>query len=439
MDITNILSQWFLDQLELMPDQVLRQTAGLRTPERIIERILGEREAAEIRALLSRPLCKKDRVPTIFLPGIMGSLLASVRGLSVLLWFNPTVILNGYVNLLDLDEEGTQDRSPDVEIVPVGIEKVTYLKMILSLAGATRLYEFPYDWRKRLEWNAQLLHRAIQRWSLVTPERRFVLIGHSMGGMLARTYLALYPKEAEQHIERVIMLGSPLHGVPVAVLIFSGQTTPSKIVSKLNPHNDVISFAANLPASYQLLPPPPELFKAKRPYPVNWDLYNAREWKLPAVRQDYLNEAKRFHQLIAQADPQVEIVEIAGCHKRTLTDIWLSKESENSPEYTLVYHSSGEESGDDTVPLWSTQLEGITTYYIQEKHHFLPSNAQVIEAVLELTQGGVPSLPQKLPAPSKLIERIRPASLLQQVKELRQRIERNELRREDIDKLFFAR
>jgi hypothetical protein len=42
----------------------------------------------------------------VLLPGIMGSLLASVRGISAVLWFNPTVVLDGHINLLDLNDDG---------------------------------------------------------------------------------------------------------------------------------------------------------------------------------------------------------------------------------------------------------------------------------------------------------------------------------------------
>jgi len=444
MDISNTVGQWLLGQLQELPVQVLRQGAELRALERMVERILGAREAEEIHALLNRPRAGKDRKATVFLPGAMGSLLASIRGISALLWFNPTVLSNGHLNLLDLNQEGTGDRSPEVEIIPVGIEKLTYLKLILTLARESRLYEFPYDWRRHLEWNANLLHESLVRWSLPDPERRFTLIGHSLGGMLARTYLALYPQEAEMLIDRVIMLGSPLFGTALTTLLFSDETPHAQVISLLNPNNDTLEFSANLPVSYQLLPPPPELFPGDRPYPVNWDLYDALAWGLPGVRQDYLNDARRLYELLSDSDPQVEIIDIAGCHKRTLTDVWRAfdmgdGQKSSKPHYTLVNQERGGDSGDGTVPLWSTHMDGVKTYYVEERHSSLPGNRTVLDAVLELVYDGAPALPDALPEPSSLLRRIREIPIAQQVTELRQHIESGKFTREDLERLFFFR
>lgn len=439
LSIGDSLSNWLLSQLETVPLSLLRENA-LLAPRRILDRILGEREAEEVRALLARPPGTAPRVPTVLLPGVMGSLLASVRGISTILWFDPTVLLNGHLNLLDLNEDGTGDRSPDVEIVPVGIEKLFYLRLILTLARETRLYEFPYDWRKRLEWNANQLHEAIQRWSVAAPQRRFTLVGHSMGGMVARTYLALYPQEAERRIERVILLGSPLYGVPIAALAFTGETVECQIVARLHPDNDVLRFTSNLPVTYQLLPPPPELFDVERHYPFNWDIYDAKSWGIPNVRQDYLDEAKKWHMLMARSAPQVEVVEIAGCHKATLTDIRsLADGCPGEAGYALITQERGDDSGDDTVPLWSVRKDGISTYYVEERHRNLTSNKVVLDAVLELVHGGKPNLPQEVPAPSGILERLLAVPVLQQAAELRRRIEEGEFSREDLQKLFFAR
>ena len=106
---------------------------------------------------------KHPDLPVFLLGHSMGSLLASIRGISAMLWLNTTVLAQGQLDLLDLNEDGTDDRSPDVEIVPVGIEKLTYLRMILTLAKETRLYEFPYDWRRHLEDSADRLHRTFVR------------------------------------------------------------------------------------------------------------------------------------------------------------------------------------------------------------------------------------------------------------------------------------
>jgi len=439
-----------LSQLEAAPARLLRQVAGAAGAERLVDRILGERYAREIRQMLQQSIERDDRVSVVLIPGILGSLLASIRGITATLWMDPRLLVDGLLNLLDLNEDGIGDKAPDVEIVPVGIEKLAYLKLIVALARETRLYEFPYDWRRSLEHSAAQLRTSLRRWSEGKPGRRFVLIGHSMGGMVARTYMALYPDEAERYVERIVLLGSPLYGAPLATLAFTAKISTARVVAELHPNNDVPRFVSNLPSVYQLLPPPPELFAPDRDYPVNWDLYDAKAWDVPLVRQDYLDLARAWHQRMARFDPQVPIIQIAGCHCRTVTDVWKADDldeieietdkEDDFPHYVLAYRESGEDSGDEHVPLWSVRGRGVEVYYIQESHRLLPSNTQVLDAVLELVHGGQPALQRELPEYVPPVRvRLQQVPFVQQVAELRQRIEGGGFSREDLERLFFVR
>ena len=435
----NALVGWILGQMESLPIELLRLDRFGGAPMRILDAVYGEQEAEEVRALLNRPTDAGRSPNTVLLPGLMGSLLASVRGISAMLWVNPTVITDGQINLLDLSDDGRHDRSPDVEIVPVGIEKLSYLKLILALSRASRLYEFPYDWRKHLEYNARLLRTSIRRWAGANPGRRFVLVGHSLGGMLARTYLALYPDEAERYVERIVLIASPLLGAAVTVLAFTGESAAGQLVARLGPGNDVVGFVRNLPVSYQLLPPPADLFCSDRPYPFNWDPYDAAAWGLEGVRQDYLDDAARLHRRLAAIGPPVEIVQIAGCHQNTITDVHAAMgEVAGTSSFERMAQECGADSGDGVVPLWSACCEGVPTYYVEEVHQTMPGNARVIDAVLRLVQGDEPDLPTALPEPSRLLNRLSSVPLVQQAAELKQRIESGEFRREDLIKLFFA-
>jgi pimeloyl-ACP methyl ester carboxylesterase len=441
MDFTNALASWLSSQLQWMPDDVVQKAselAAFRGSQRLLEMVLGDREAEEVRALLERQTPHGPRPPVVMLPGVMGSLLASVRGISTMLWYSPRIILDGHLNLLDLNDEGDGDRSPDVEIVPVGIEKLTYLKLILTLARISRLYEFPYDWRRALQSNAHLLHESLQRWTEAAPQRRFTLVCHSMGGMLARTYAALYPQESERLIERIVMLGTPLHGTAIAACIFDGSTPQAATVQRLNPRNDVIGFASNLPSAYQLLPPPPDRYALDRPYPLDWDAYDAQAWGLPNVRQDYLDGAREWHNLLADSDPQIEMVLIAGCYHETITDVHLRTTEDGEPALEPVRHDEPHEGGDSQVPLWSVQHPAVTTYYVACLHTELPAHEKTLAALDRILDGQRVDLPREVPErPASLLERITPTPLLEQVAELRRHIESGQTRREDIRKITF--
>lgn len=434
----NWLSSWFADHYESLPADALGAMLA-RGADRLVDGVLGQQQADEIRALLQAPPGHTQEVATVLLPGIMCSLLSSVRGTCSPLWFNATVLANGKLNLLDLSADGEDDAAPDMDIVPTGIEKIFYLRMILTLARETRLFEFPYDWRRRLEWNAEQLHGALLRWERETPGRPFVLVGHSMGGLLARTYLALYPAEAERLIAKVILIGSPLYGAAQVASVLAGQEATVQIVTRLHPDNDVLRFVRNLPTVYQLLPPPPEFFPSGAAYPFNWDAYDARAWGLP-LRQDYLDAARGFHQMVLSADPQVETWQIAGCHQPTECQVIHGEASEpdQPPDYTPIVVDCGPEAGDNRVPLWSVKKEGITTVYVPETHQGLPANADVLDAVVKIAHGEQQPLLEELPAAEAAFERSMPLRLMDEVRDLGERIKNRELTPADLRKLFFA-
>jgi len=225
----------------------------------------------------------------------------------------------------------------------------------------------------------------------------------------------------------------------MTALAFAGESPQGQVVAQLNPGNDVVGFVRNLPACYQLLPPPAELYRGHRPYPLNWDPYDATAWGLEGIRQDYLDDARQLYERLAATDVQVEVVQITGCHRPTVTDVWRAEDdSAGQPSFTRTTVDSGPDSGDGMVPLYSTCVEGLPAYYVEEAHPQLPANAAVIDAVLALVQGGEPSLPRELPEPTGLRSRFASVPLVQQVAEIRHRIESGEFRREDLFKIFFA-
>ena len=122
----------------------------------VVEQLFGPNEVAEMRSLMATPrtLSERQREAVVLLPGLMGSLLSSIRGVTTLLWINPAIFLNGQSRYLELNQDGSGDMSPNIEAVPISLEKVVYLKIGLALSRQVDLYEFPYDWRRPIEWNA---------------------------------------------------------------------------------------------------------------------------------------------------------------------------------------------------------------------------------------------------------------------------------------------
>lgn len=392
MDTNELLVNWStlsLEEIEARLEEASDQAAA--------EQMFGAQEVAEMRSLTQRPAARALREAVVLLPGLMGSLLTSIRGVTTLLWINPAIFLKGRSSYLELDEEGVHDRELEIESVPLAIEKLVYLKISIALRRQVDLYEFPYDWRQPIESNADLLHQTLERWANGDRERQFTLVGHSMGGIVSRAYLALHPEAAERRIKRVIMHGTPHFGAAGAVEALALGNRSMAIVGKLNENNAPRRLMLNMPSAYQLLPAPPDLFPSSRPYPANWDLYDAEAWRMEGMRQDYLDASRRFHELLIGADPQVELIQIAGCHLDTVVDVRRSFGPDERPTYELIREEEGSDSGDGTVPLWSAVLPDATTYYVQHVHRYLPKKREVIDATMDLIQGQKPDLPTELP------------------------------------------
>jgi hypothetical protein len=210
-------------------------------------------------------------------------------------------------------------------------------------------------------------------------------------------------------------------------------------VAHLNSKNVPQRLLLNLPSLYQILPAPPDLFPNHRPYPANWDLYDANEWQMEGIRQDYLDAAKGFYKLLTSADPQVEIVQIAGSNLETVVDVQRRFGSDGKPAHNFVRVEEGPDSGDGTVPLWSAILPGATVFYIEEKHRDLPKNKRVIEATLDLIHRGEPDLPTELPMrKALLVDRPVSPPVDVEAEQIRGDVEVGTATEEELSQLFFA-
>lgn len=186
--------------------------------------------------LTTRPKHK----PVVFLPGIAGSVLGnSVHT------FWPTL------QSLDLAGINLDPAAESKSIVPVdavrraGFATVDVYKPFLDAMrdqgcyreivpqvsrqlGDTRIYTlpgdaelntpdlfiFPYDWRISCQDNAGFLAQYLGEIRKLYPETDIDLVCHSMGGLVARRYLA---QQAGTHpVDRCVTLCSPFLGAPVA-------------------------------------------------------------------------------------------------------------------------------------------------------------------------------------------------------------------------------
>ncbi|MEO6629565.1 MAG: hypothetical protein ABIP03_13485 [Aquihabitans sp.] len=82
--------------------------------------------------------------------------------------------------------------------------------------GAASVFDFPYDWRRSIAASATALGAAIRRvLESRPPGTRVVLVGHSMGGLVARRYVAC--EGGAEHGSLLIALGTPFRGAVQAL------------------------------------------------------------------------------------------------------------------------------------------------------------------------------------------------------------------------------
>ena len=116
-------------------------------------------------------------------------------------------------------------------------------------------FEYPYDWRQDLRITADLLHEFIR--DIVSArgsDPEIHLVGHSMGGLLSRTYLMKHPNDRSK-IKKQIFIGTPNHGSPKAyVALRDGTGLFSTGKFARNFPRDLHILARKLPGIYQLLP-----------------------------------------------------------------------------------------------------------------------------------------------------------------------------------------
>lgn len=134
------------------------------------------------------------------------------------------------------------------------------------------LFQFAYDWRRDLQWNAAKLHDYVLKkrkylqeqyaimYGLKDYDVQFDLMGHSMGGLVSRYYLrygnADLPKEGvkpnitwagSKYIDRLIILGTPNAGyLDTIVEMINGSEPPPMPAGLLG----------TWPTYYQMMPVP---------------------------------------------------------------------------------------------------------------------------------------------------------------------------------------
>ena len=153
--------------------------------------------------------------------------------------------------------------------------------------GRPDYHVFSYDWRRDIVESARTLHEHLENLAEARgdPDARFNVIGHSMGGLVARYYLRFGAAEPEEgapvtwagarRIRHLVLVAAPNAGsIPSLSAILSGERVGLSYTTLAAP---VIS---RMPSIYQILPPAgaPALVD-HRGDPLATDLHDIATWE----------------------------------------------------------------------------------------------------------------------------------------------------------------
>ena len=333
----------------------------------------------------------------VVLHGTMGGELTRTKddGRPEPLWINMLRIVLGAMGYFRLDPDG-QDL---FTVRATGILKKYYGQLLLSLSTEWNTLAFWYDWRKPLDAAAVQLDSAIRE--RFGTNARVHLVAHSMGGLVARTFILRFAESWKRLWDekgggasggRLIMLGTPNHGSFEIPQVMTGAKDIVRKLALLDTRHDLKELVAILntfPGSYQMLPSPLEM-------PEMTPLYQAATYGAGnTVLQRHLDAARRHHDELHDVVDPDRMIYIAGFNQPTYCGLPDLASVGIRDKYRVTLR------GDGTVPhrlgFLTKGSRAVDKYFVPCEHGNLPADQRVIDAVWQLLPSGECQLPTSIP------------------------------------------
>lgn len=374
------------------------------------------------------PVLQNNRDPVIIIPGISGSQLYKNYDDNSEVWLN---VLKTVANTAD---SHLDDLSLLVDGIESPVRKMVVGDIIRSAPNidifdgliselhsdgyidGVDLFVFPYDWRFSTIDTAITLNNKINKILSTTNRTKVDLIAHSMGGVVAKQYIAQYGKEK---IDQLFFIGTPHLGAPKAFkTLMYGDTMGVGLdlsiakIALLNAER-IKTISQNMPSVYELLPSK-QYFESFGPY-----VGDLASVYIPSENEEVLtflnknqterlmDQSGRNNTFFAESEllhDQIDSLDLSGiktynfsaCGATKTIDRILVKRKRPTKLLGITFGKEYELSyvaGDGTVPI--TSANAVNTdykYYSKsDSHAKLPSTEMVSTAITTLLNGN--SLP----------------------------------------------
>jgi hypothetical protein len=379
--------------------------------ERTLRAYLGDERFERMRLLALAATSSGRRGPdgaprggragnVVLLHGIMGADLETLdnhTGAAEHVWLHYWRILRGNLWKLRLGPDGEREADGRFGARASGIMKKHYGETLLSLAKHFHVRPFWYDWRKDLRVAARDLHNLLEQYY---RQGEYVhLVAHSMGGLVARTFINEYPDHWKRLTPangpdfrggRLVMLGTPNHGSFAVPQIVTGlEPMVDKLASLDFSHSlaQLLDIINTFPGSYQMLPSPLIDEKYER-------LYEAKTYAPLEIPQALLDNAFDHHRRLKKVVEPARMLYVAGYRQSTFDRMI----DFGRPGARDAYGST-DVFGDGRVPHALGFLDNVQSFFVREAHGSLQLNKLVLAALPDLlSTGDTRHLPTQMPA-----------------------------------------
>ena len=235
---------------------------------------------------------------------------------------------------------------------------------------------FAYDWRLSNRYNAEVLKATVDpileryRAKSGNPDAKFIFVGHSMGGLVARYFVDVL--SGSDRTRAVITLGTPHRGAlnALAELVNGSRKAVGPVAI------DLTAVARSLPSLHQLLP---EYACVEGP---DGSLKKITDLQIPQLRVNDLTDAMAFHKELRKgmeaSAGRYDSYPILARTQPTFTTARIV----DGKVMPLLSIEGRFEQGDGTVPRLSAAPYGIASkspilHYVMAQHGHLPADVAV--------------------------------------------------------------